>query len=82
MPTELDEDAARHAVPPIVGNVAFEDVCFEYNPGQPVLKGVSFLAAAGTTTALGDAAIASMRAVKRAIDPAGRFAPGTIFPWP
>ena len=52
MPTELDEDAARHAVPPIVGNVAFEDVWFEYNPGQPVLKGVSFLAAAGTTTAL------------------------------
>src|SRR5678815_3735417 len=28
MPTELDEDAARHAVPPLVGNVAFEDVWF------------------------------------------------------
>ena len=26
---------------------AFEDVWFEYNPGQPVLRGVSFVAAAG-----------------------------------
>jgi D-lactate dehydrogenase (cytochrome) len=29
---------------------------------------------------LGDAAIASMRAVKRGLDPEGRFAPGVIFP--
>jgi len=29
---------------------------------------------------LGDGAIASMRAVKRGIDPEGRFAPGVIFP--
>ena len=34
------------------GDVAFEDVWFEYNEGQPVLRGVSFQAAAGTTTAL------------------------------
>ena len=34
------------------GDVAFEDVWFEYNPGQPVLRGVSFHAAPGTTTAL------------------------------
>jgi subfamily B ATP-binding cassette protein MsbA len=52
MPTELDEDTARQAAPAIVGDVAFEDVWFEYNPGQPVLRGVSFTAAAGTTTAL------------------------------
>jgi subfamily B ATP-binding cassette protein MsbA len=52
MPTEMDEDATRQEVPPIVGHVAFEDVWFEYNEGQPVLKGVSFDAPAGTTTAL------------------------------
>jgi subfamily B ATP-binding cassette protein MsbA len=52
MRTELDEDASRAEVPPIVGDVAFEDVWFEYNPGQPVLRGVSFHAAPGTTTAL------------------------------
>ena len=32
--------------------MAFDDVWFEYNAGQPVLRGVSFEAAAGTTTAL------------------------------
>jgi subfamily B ATP-binding cassette protein MsbA len=52
MPTESDEDAARAQVPPIVGDVAFEDVWFEYAPGQPVLRGVSFEAPAGSTTAL------------------------------
>src|SRR6187397_2925139 len=52
MRTEMDEDATRSEVPPITGDVAFDDVWFEYNPGQPVLKGVSFTAAAGTTTAL------------------------------
>jgi ABC-type multidrug transport system fused ATPase/permease subunit len=34
------------------GEVAFEDVRFAYEPGQPVLKGVSFLSAPGTVTAL------------------------------
>jgi D-lactate dehydrogenase (cytochrome) len=29
---------------------------------------------------LGDDAVASMRAVKRALDPEGRFAPGVLFP--
>jgi hypothetical protein len=29
---------------------------------------------------LGDAAVASMRAVKRGLDPEGRFAPGVLFP--
>jgi len=52
MTTELDEDALRADAPPIVGNVRFEDVWFEYTPGQPVLRGVSFEARAGTTTAL------------------------------
>jgi subfamily B ATP-binding cassette protein MsbA len=52
MPTELDEDATRQPLERVRGDVAFEDVWFEYNPGQPVLRGVSFQAAPGTTTAL------------------------------
>ena len=52
MPTETDEDASRAPIGPMRGDVRFEDVWFEYNPGQPVLRGVSFHAAPGTTTAL------------------------------
>jgi len=52
MPTELEEDASRDPVQQLTGDVAFDDVWFEYNEGQPVLRGVSFEAAAGTTTAL------------------------------
>jgi ABC-type multidrug transport system fused ATPase/permease subunit len=52
MPTETDEDATRAPLGPVSGDVRFEDVWFEYNPGQPVLRGVSFHAAPGTTTAL------------------------------
>jgi subfamily B ATP-binding cassette protein MsbA len=52
MPTELDEDAQREPLGRISGDVAFDHVWFEYNAGQPVLRGVSFEAAAGTTTAL------------------------------
>jgi ABC-type multidrug transport system fused ATPase/permease subunit len=51
-PTELDADASRAAIDRVSGDVVFDDVWFEYNPGQPVLRGVSFHAAAGTTTAL------------------------------
>jgi len=51
-PTE-DEDAARRAVPrQAAADVVFDDVWFEYREGIPVLKGVSFEAPAGTTTAL------------------------------
>jgi subfamily B ATP-binding cassette protein MsbA len=52
MTTELDEDRARQPVPRLAGDVVFDQVWFEYNPGQPVLRGVSFHAAPGTTTAL------------------------------
>ena len=52
MPTELDEDEARAPVERLKGDLAFDDVWFEYNEGQPVLRGVSFTAPAGTTTAL------------------------------
>ena len=51
-PAEDAEDHLRSAVGPLRGEVAFENVSFEYNPGVPVLKDVSFRAAAGTTTAL------------------------------
>jgi subfamily B ATP-binding cassette protein MsbA len=52
MATEDQEDAARAALPDLDGDVRFEQVEFAYNPGVPVLKGVSFHAPAGTTTAL------------------------------
>ena len=52
MPTEIEEDGRRAAVERLAGDVAFDDVWFEYNPGQPVLRGVSFHARPGTTTAL------------------------------
>jgi subfamily B ATP-binding cassette protein MsbA len=50
--TELDEDAGRATIETIRGEVAFEDVTFEYNPGVPVLKHITFNAPARTTTAL------------------------------
>jgi ABC-type multidrug transport system fused ATPase/permease subunit len=52
MATEDQEDASRAPLPELEGDVRFEDVGFEYNPGVPVLKGVSLHAPAGTTTAL------------------------------
>jgi subfamily B ATP-binding cassette protein MsbA len=52
METEDEADAAKADQGPIRGDIAFENVWFEYTPGQPVLKGVSFVAAPGTTTAL------------------------------
>jgi ABC-type multidrug transport system fused ATPase/permease subunit len=52
MPTEDQEDASKRGVPTVQGRVTFEDVWFEYEPGVPVLKGVSFDAPEGTTTAL------------------------------
>jgi subfamily B ATP-binding cassette protein MsbA len=52
MATEDEQDASRAGLGEIDGEVAFEDVSFEYVPGTPVLKHVSFRAPAGTTTAL------------------------------
>jgi subfamily B ATP-binding cassette protein MsbA len=39
-------------MPVVRGEVTFDDVSFEYEPGVPVLKHVSFHAPAGSTTAL------------------------------
>ncbi len=52
MATEDEEDEAGRPLPDVRGDLAFEDVNFEYTPGTPVLKGVSFEARAGSTTAL------------------------------
>jgi len=52
MATEDDEDAGRDPLPDVRGEVAFDDVTFEYNEGAPVLRRVSFVAPAGSTTAL------------------------------
>ncbi|MBX3132055.1 MAG: ABC transporter ATP-binding protein [Gemmatimonadaceae bacterium] len=51
-PTEDEDDRARHLLNDANGDVAFEGVWFEYRPGIPVLKDVTFTAKAGTTTAL------------------------------
>ena len=50
--TEIDDDPSREPLGELRGEVAFEDVSFEYSPGQPVLEGIHFRAAPGTTTAL------------------------------
>jgi ABC-type multidrug transport system fused ATPase/permease subunit len=52
MSTEDQEDHERAPVRDLRGDVAFERVWFEYDPGVPVLKDVSFAAPAGSTTAL------------------------------
>ncbi|MBX3147246.1 MAG: ABC transporter ATP-binding protein [Gemmatimonadales bacterium] len=52
MATEDQLDADRAEIPTIKGDVRFDDVWFEYNEGVPVLKGITFAAPAGSTTAL------------------------------
>jgi len=50
--TEDERDAERASLDRLRGEVAFEGVTFEYNPGVPVLKRVTFRAPAGNTVAL------------------------------
>jgi ABC-type multidrug transport system fused ATPase/permease subunit len=49
---EDDGEAARQPLREVAGRIEFQDVWFEYNPEQPVLKGISFTALPGTSTAL------------------------------
>jgi ABC-type multidrug transport system fused ATPase/permease subunit len=52
---EIPEDAGeadREPLRQVDGRIEFRDVRFEYNAGQPVLKGISFTAPPGTSTAL------------------------------
>jgi subfamily B ATP-binding cassette protein MsbA len=51
-PTEDQVDATLAPLGRVHGEIVFDHVSFEYNPGVPVLKDVSFTAPAGTTTAL------------------------------
>ncbi|MFS8084387.1 MAG: ABC transporter ATP-binding protein [Acidobacteriota bacterium] len=52
MATEDEDDADRESMGQIQGEIGFADVSFEYDKDAPVLKQVSFKAAAGSTTAL------------------------------
>jgi len=52
MTTEDETDKDKEPLPEIKGTIDFKDVCFEYDAGVPVLKGVSFHSEAGATTAL------------------------------
>ncbi|HYT31417.1 MAG TPA: ABC transporter ATP-binding protein [Thermoanaerobaculia bacterium] len=45
-------DETRESLPRLEGRVEFRDVSFEYQSGVPVLKGISFTAEPGTSTAL------------------------------
>ena len=49
---EDEGDELRAPLDEVEGDVAFEDVCFEYRSSAPVLRDVSFQAKAGTTTAI------------------------------
>jgi subfamily B ATP-binding cassette protein MsbA len=52
---EVPEDEDPHRIAPIAkieGLVQFDNVLFSYEPGKPVLKGVSFDSPPGTVTAL------------------------------
>ena len=52
METEDEADAGKPSLGSIDGDIRFDNVWFEYNPGVPVLKNVTFHAAPGPTTAL------------------------------
>ncbi len=52
MTTEDDEDEMREPLKSVEGEVVLADVHFAYEPGVPVLKGVSLRAPPGTVTAL------------------------------
>ena len=49
---EIVDRPGAPALPPIQGRVAFDDVRAEYKAGQPVLRGVSFVAEPGQTVAI------------------------------
>jgi ABC-type multidrug transport system fused ATPase/permease subunit len=51
-PREDADDASRAVLADLRGDIEFDHVWFEYNPGTPVLKDVTFTAKAGSTTAL------------------------------
>ncbi|MBV9215532.1 MAG: ABC transporter ATP-binding protein [Acidobacteria bacterium] len=52
MTSEDEEDSSREPLSEVKGTIDFENVFFEYEKDVPVLKGISFHAEAGSTTAL------------------------------
>ena len=52
MVTEDEEDELRQPLTGVDGEIRLDRVSFEYEPGVPVLRDVSLVAPAGTTTAL------------------------------
>jgi subfamily B ATP-binding cassette protein MsbA len=50
-PDVVDKPGAL-ILPPIKGDVEFRDVAFAYNPGEPVINGISFRAGAGRLVAI------------------------------
>ncbi len=52
MVTEDEEDERRQPLTHVDGEIRLDHVSFEYEPGVPVLRDVSLIAPAGTTTAL------------------------------
>ncbi|GAB4209264.1 MAG: ABC transporter ATP-binding protein [Roseiflexaceae bacterium] len=51
-PVELVDKPGATELPPIQGRVELRDARAEYKPGEPVLKGVSFVAEPGQTVAI------------------------------
>jgi len=49
---EVRDTPGAFALPPVQGSVAFENVAFAYEPGQPVLRGISFETKPGETIAI------------------------------
>src|SRR5258706_5303425 len=49
---EDEGEVSRQPLPAVEGTIEFRDVHFEYQAGTPVLKGISFVAKPGTSTAL------------------------------
>ncbi|MEZ5424994.1 MAG: ABC transporter ATP-binding protein [Pyrinomonadaceae bacterium] len=52
MTTEDEQDSQKQPLKRAEGRITFDDVHFEYEENTPVLRGISFDSAAGTTTAL------------------------------
>jgi ABC-type multidrug transport system fused ATPase/permease subunit len=49
---EDEGEVSRQPLPGVDGTIEFRDVHFQYQAGTPVLKGISFVARPGTSTAL------------------------------
>ncbi|HJB25559.1 MAG TPA: ABC transporter ATP-binding protein/permease [Firmicutes bacterium] len=51
-PVKIKDAEDAYELPPIKGEVEFQDVVFEYEPGHPILKGMNFKVRPGESVAL------------------------------